>query len=110
MRVCAAALATLTVLEEEQLLENAAQVGEYFHSKLTELQDKTGAIAEGRGMGLMLAVELKGENAREIVGSCLEKGYVVNNIGENILRFLPPLSISIREVDGLIEVLEELLS
>jgi acetylornithine/N-succinyldiaminopimelate aminotransferase len=108
--VCSAALATLMVLKEEQLIENAAQIGEYFHNKLKTLQDKTGAIAEVRGMGLMLAIELKEENAKEVVGSCLEKGYVVNNIGVNILRFLPPLSISTREVDNLVDVLEEILS
>jgi predicted acetylornithine/succinylornithine family transaminase len=108
--VCSAALATMMVLREEQLVENAAQVGGYFREKLQALKEKTGAIAEVRGIGLMLAAELKEERAREIVEACLERGYVVNNIGSNILRFLPPLSISTREVDGLIEVLDELLS
>jgi predicted acetylornithine/succinylornithine family transaminase len=107
---CSAALATIMVIREEQLLENAAKVGAYFMRELEALRERTGAIAEVRGMGLMLAAELKEERAREVVAACLEKGYVINNIGPNILRFLPPLSISTREVDGLLEGLGEALS
>jgi acetylornithine/N-succinyldiaminopimelate aminotransferase len=107
--VCAAALAVMMVLREEQLVENAARVGAYFKERLLELQRATGAFSEVRGIGLMLAAELKDPAAKDTVLSCLENGYVVNNIGDNILRFLPPLSISTREVDGLIEVLGRLL-
>ena len=108
--VCAAALAVMTVLQEEQLVENAARVGGYFRGKLEGLRESTGAISEVRGMGLMLAAELEGERAKQVVSSCLERGYVVNSIGERILRFLPPLSVSTREVDGLVGVLGELLA
>ncbi|MDY6794184.1 MAG: acetylornithine transaminase [Actinomycetota bacterium] len=107
--VCSAALATLFVLRDEKLVENAAQVGRYFRDKLLEMQRKDTGIREVRGMGIMLAVELEEEKAREINWSCLERGYVINSIGSNILRFLPPLSVSTREVDGLVGVLEELL-
>ncbi|MBC7229503.1 MAG: acetylornithine transaminase [Actinobacteria bacterium] len=103
--VCAAALAVMTVLREEQLVENAARVGAYFRQELERLAGKTGAFSEVRGMGLMLAAELKEPVAREVVLHCLEAGYVVNNIGDSILRFLPPLSVSTREVDGLVEAL-----
>ncbi len=108
--VCAAALAVLMVLRDENLIDNAARVGGYFKDGLLSLQQSTGAIKEVRGMGLMLAAELEEGKAKDVVLSCLERGYVVNNIGENILRFLPPLSISTREVDGLLEVLGELLA
>lgn len=108
--VCAAALAVLTVLQEEQLVENAARVGNYFMSRLRELQAREGCVAEVRGLGLMIALELEGKDASQVALSCLEKGYVVNNIGDRILRFLPPLSISTREVDGLLTVLAELLA
>jgi predicted acetylornithine/succinylornithine family transaminase len=107
--VCAAALAVLTVLREEQLVENAARVGRHFLARLRELQGKTACVVDVRGLGLMLAVELEGKDAAQVVLSCLERGYVVNNIGERILRFLPPLSVSTREVDGLVAALEELL-
>ncbi|RJP27446.1 MAG: acetylornithine transaminase [Actinobacteria bacterium] len=108
--VCAAALAVMTILQEEQLVENASRVGAYFMHSLLELQRSSAAISEVRGMGLMLAAELKESVAKETMLSCLERGYVINNIGDNILRFLPPLSISTREVDGLIEVLGGLLA
>jgi acetylornithine/N-succinyldiaminopimelate aminotransferase len=108
--VCAAALATLTVIRDEQLVENAAQVGDYLGSRLEALADDTGAVAETRGIGLMRAIELKEAKAREMVIALLDRGYVVNNIGSGILRFLPPLTISTREVDGLVGTLQELLS
>ena len=106
---CAAALATLLVLRDEQLVENAAKVGRYFKDQLTALRYKSESISDVRGLGLMLAVEIKDEKAREIAEDCLGKGYVINNIGQNILRFLPPLCVSTREVEDLIGVLEELL-
>ncbi len=107
--VCAAALAVLTVLREEQLVDNAARVGGYFKRELEKLAVETGALKEVRGMGLMLAAELEEPVAREVVLRCLESGYVVNNIGDAVLRFLPPLSISTREVDGLVERLGAIL-
>jgi len=106
---CAAALAVLTVLQEEQLVENAARVGSYFRDRLLGLKEEVPGIIEVRGMGLMLAVELEGMDAGKVVEECLERGYVVNNIGQSILRFLPPLTVSTREVDGLIEALREIL-
>ncbi len=107
---CAAALAVMAVLRDEKLIENAARVGAYFRESLEGLGEESGAVDEVRGMGLLLAVELKQERAREIVLSCLRKGYVVNSIGEAVLRFLPPLSVSTREVDGLLEALREALA
>lgn len=106
---CAAAMATLTVLGEEQLVENAARVGAYFKEKLSRLAERTGKIAEVRGMGLMLGVELKEDRAAALSEACLGRGLVINNIGDRVLRFLPPLGISTREVDRLVDVLEELL-
>jgi len=106
---CAAALATMLVLRDEQLVDNAAKVGGYFKDQLTTMKYKSESISDVRGLGLMLAIEIKDEKAREIAEDCLSEGYVVNNIGQNILRFLPPLCVSTREVDGLVSVLEELL-
>jgi predicted acetylornithine/succinylornithine family transaminase len=106
---CSAGMATLVVLQEEQLLENAVEVGAYFKERLQAMAEKKGGVKEVRGLGLMLAVELEEPKARDVVLACLERGYVVNNIGQDILRFLPPLSISRREIDGLVANLEELI-
>ena len=96
-------------MRDEQLVDNAAKVGGYFKDQLTTMKYKSESISDVRGLGLMLAIEIKDEKARKITEDCLSKGYVVNNIGQNVLRFLPPLCVSTREVDGLVGVLEELL-
>jgi acetylornithine/N-succinyldiaminopimelate aminotransferase len=113
--VCAGALATIKVIEDEGLVKNAAQVGEYFKNRLCSLQEDTGIIKEVRGQGLMLAIELE-ENkagmisARDMVLNLLNEGLVANNIGNSIIRFLPPLCITQNEVDRMIAVLERLLT
>ncbi len=106
---CAAALATLDVLFQENLVENVATVGQYFKERLGELKERKSGVVEVRGMGFMLALELKEERAEELVLRLLERGLVVNNIGGKILRFLPPLSISKREIDTLMDNLMELI-
>ena len=106
---CAAALATLKVMEDEGLAGNAARVGEYFKEALSRLAQKNSLITEVRGTGLMLALQLAEGRAAEIAQSALERGFVINNIGAEILRFLPPLLVTTGEVDSLVEVLEEIL-
>ncbi len=108
--VCAAALATLAVLEGEGLVENAATVGGHFMRGLKALAARSALVKEVRGMGLMLALELAEERAEEITLACLDRGFLVNKIGGNILRFLPPLVVTAGEVDGLLDILDELLS
>jgi len=107
--VCAGALATIEVIEEEGLVENSYKVGFYFKQKLENLKAETGLINEVRGSGLMLAIELTEEKAKGIVLNLLEGGIVANNIGSNIIRFLPPLCITEEEVDKAIAALEGLL-
>ncbi len=107
--ICAAALATIKVIEAEGLLENCRNVGAYFMQKLEDLKASTNAIKEVRGRGLMLAAELVQDNAKDIVLALLKEGIVANNIGGNILRFLPPLCITETEIDAATEVLARLL-
>lgn len=108
--VCSAALAALRVLDEEGLVENCARVGNYFKRGLERLSRQGSMIKEVRGFGLMLGVELERGVAKDIVSRALSRGVIINNIGVNILRFLPPLCITEREVDVVVEVLDELLS
>lgn len=107
--VCAGALATIEVIEEEGLVENSRKVGLYFKQELENLKIETGLISEVRGSGLMLAIELTEEKAKDIVLNLLKGGIVANNIGSNIIRFLPPLCITEKEVDKAIAALEGLL-
>ncbi|HEY3374193.1 MAG TPA: acetylornithine transaminase [Candidatus Aquicultor sp.] len=107
--VCAGALATIQVLEDENLVENSRIVGAYFKEKLENLMKTTGKITEIRGMGLMLAIELSQENSKDIVLKLLKNGIVANSIGNSTVRFLPPLCLKKAEVDQVISKLERLL-
>ena len=106
----AAATMTLKILREEKLVKKASEVGAYFKSTLEEWAQKNSTIKEVRGMGLMLGLELTREVAKDIVLNCLKKGLVINGIGQTILRFLPPLSVTEQEVDQAVAILEEVLS
>ncbi|MGC8668707.1 MAG: acetylornithine transaminase [Chthonomonadales bacterium] len=106
---CAAALATLDAMEEEELLSNALFVGQDFMDGLRGLQKEfPGAVVEVRGLGLMIGVELSG-GARQVQDDLLNRGIVVNAIGEKILRFLPPLTVTREECRTVIAALREIL-
>ena len=104
---CAAALATLRVIEEERLVQQAARMGSYLQQRLRELGRRTGRVREVRGLGLMVAVELEQLAAAEVAAACLQRGLLVNAVGERALRLLPPLVITEGEVDRAVAILEE---
>lgn len=95
----AAANATLDVIESEHLMENAERVGAYFMMQLQQWGDKTGAVQEVRGRGLMIGCELNVPKARELMKQALEDGLIFNAVGDSILRFLPPLVVTEAQVD-----------
>jgi len=103
---CSAACAALEAVLEENLIENAAQVGGYFIEKLKELQEKYPFIKEVRGKGLMIGVELNFE-CKDIVSKCQEKGVLINCTVDKVLRFVPPLIVTKEEVDRVITVLDD---
>ncbi len=105
--VCTAALAVLEVIENEALVKNCFNVGAYFKEGLLKLAKERAIIKEIRGLGLMLGVELTETVAKEITLKVLSKGLVINNIGGNILRFLPPLCVTKGEIDIVLEVLDD---
>ncbi len=107
---CAAGLAVMDAMLSEKLPENSEAMGIYFMEKLNALKDKYNIITEVRGMGLMLGVQLSIDSALEIKNKCFEKGYLVGNVGNNILRVLPPLIITKSDIDGIIDMLDEVLS
>jgi len=102
-------LATLDALEAEHLGVNAEVTGAYMRAALEGLGQRTGAVREVRGRGLMLAAELAEPCARRVVSACLDKGVVVNAIGDGIVRLLPPLVCSSDETDTLLDTLEIVL-
>jgi len=107
--VCAAAVANLKVLQEEDLVGKCQKKGDYFKTKLESLKEKyPEKIEEVRGLGLMVGMELK-EEGQEIVRKCVEEGVLINCAAKKVLRFLPPLIIEEKEIDYLIEVLDKIL-
>ncbi|HEX5455808.1 MAG TPA: acetylornithine transaminase [Candidatus Saccharimonadales bacterium] len=102
---CAAALATLDYMDKYDLMNNAAVVGEYLMQGLQDL--KTGDIDQVRGKGLMIAARLKDENSKEIVDKCLKLGLVCNSPAPDVIRFLPPLTVTKIQVDECIKILKE---
>lgn len=111
-----AARATIEVIEEENLRENAHQVGSYFRRKLEELQQKYPLIGDVRGMGLMQALELvkdrktkepAPEHTAQLMEYCRANGLLIGKGGlyGNVIRLSPPLNISSVDVDQAIDVL-----
>ncbi len=106
---CAAADAAITALQEDGLVQNAANVGAVLVDGLRELGKKHPIIRQVRGMGLMVGVELKFD-VKDILMNAIDKGVLLLYSGRNVLRFLPPLSISREEIQKVLVVLDELLS
>jgi 4-aminobutyrate aminotransferase len=112
---CAAALATLELIEE-QYLENAVEMGEYALDILEEIQVRHPTIGQVRGKGLMIGVEFvkdrgtkePDEKLRErIVDNAFLRGLLLLGCGKSTIRIAPPLSVTRSEVDEALEVFEE---
>jgi 4-aminobutyrate aminotransferase len=111
---CAAALATLDLVENEYAA-NAARVGEYFSGQLRELQNRFGCIGEVRGKGLMIGMELVEDRisrkpARDLTERLLTRafhnGLLLLSCGVSTVRFIPPLMINQAHVDEAMVLLE----
>ncbi len=104
---CAAALAFLNTLEEDNLLEACQNRGNYFQDKLSILKEKyPDFVKEIRVIGLMVGIEVV-KNGPEIVQKMVKEGILMNCTADNVLRFLPPLIVQEMEIDHLVEVLEK---
>jgi acetylornithine/succinyldiaminopimelate/putrescine aminotransferase len=108
--VCAAALATLHTILDQGLAEHAAKLGDYFRSRLVDLRSRQPLVAEVRGLGLMIGVDLAADVARRAVSVALERGLIINATGDRTLRFVPPLILTGAEVDEAVDVLERVLA
>lgn len=114
---CAAALATLDVLENGAL-DNAAKMGEYLNKKLFEFKDKYDFIGDVRGVGLMQAMELvkdgkepDAELTTKIKNKALEKGLLLLTCGtyKNVIRFIAPTTVTKEEMDEALNIMKETL-
>jgi acetylornithine/N-succinyldiaminopimelate aminotransferase len=107
---CAAAIATVeAILEDGFVLYHCNRIGEYFIERLTQLKENHHQIVSIRGKGLLIGIELT-RDGMPIVKACLDRGILINCTGGgNVLRFTPPLIVEEKDIDVLVELLEELL-
>ncbi len=104
----AAALAAVKTILDEGLLKNCTVMGEYILQKLLSIKEKYSFIKNVRGKGLILGIEVESP-VGEIVGACLDNGLLLIAAGDNVLRFLPPLTVTAKEVDEMMVKLCEVL-
>lgn len=116
---CSAALASLEVMKEENLLENATANGQYAVEQLEKMKEHHRVIKDIRGVGLMIGIELcdpetgksDGDVVMKVLDKCLEKGvlfYLCGNVGE-VIRMIPPLTVTKEQIDDGLQILEETL-
>ena len=107
---CTAALAVLDVMEQEQLVENARQVGDYLMERLKQLQQQCPHIVEVRGRGLMIGIELDMPH-KDLRSRLLFEEHVFTGCAStNILRLLPPLSFTRDMADRFVEKFSHVLN
>ena len=107
---CAVARTALRVLIEEHMIENAAEMGDYFLANLSKI--RAPHIKEVRGRGLMLAIELTPEagGGRKYCEALMSQGLLCKETHENTIRFAPPLVITKEEIDWALERIEAVLT
>jgi acetylornithine/LysW-gamma-L-lysine aminotransferase len=104
---CAAAIAALNVIEEEDLPGQSAAKGKYLMEKLQEINSPN--IREVRGLGLMIGIEMK-QKVAPYLKMLQDKRIIAVNAGMSVVRLLPPLVITYEQIDRLVEALAEVLS
>ena len=99
------------IIEEENLVENAARMGDVLQNHLLELQKDFGElVSNARGRGLFCAFDLAGTKMRDnFVTTCMHNGLLILKCGERTVRFRPPLNVSKEEIDRAAEILRKSL-
>ena len=114
---CAAALATIQLLQEE-LIENAARMGAYLRDRMRDWPKRFPNVGDVRGLGLMIGIELVRDQATKerapemrdrVLNLAFERGLLVLGAGDNTIRLCPPLVIARDQCDFAIDTLEECL-
>jgi acetylornithine/N-succinyldiaminopimelate aminotransferase len=106
---CAAAIATIEAIDEESMIENSIKMGQYATDKLNKLKSKHGVIDHIRGKGLMIGIQLKKPGA-DIVSNCLKNGLRVNCTQDTVLRFMPAMNVTAKQINEAVKILDNVLS
>ena len=106
--VCAAISKVLDLFEEQNILDNVKQTGDYLYERLEHICSKYDCVKAHRGVGLMQGLEFD-RPVGDIILKSMDKGLLLINAGANIIRFIPPLIASKQDVDDMISILESVL-
>ena len=113
---CAAALATISVIKEERLVEKSKEMGDYIQDRFNELKKEHELIGDVRGKGLLIGVDLVSDRetkqraekeAAKVCWRCWEKGLILTFFSKSVLRIAPPLVITKKEVDIALNIIEK---
>ena len=106
--ICKAALAVLNAVQKEKLLSKTQKSGAYLLEKLNALKAKYPVIKEVRALGLMCGLELS-LPGKQVVEKAIEKGLLINCTHDTVLRLMPALNITKKEIDKAVYILDEIL-
>ena len=106
---CSAGIATIDSIIEEKLVENAAKVGNVFKNGLFQLKENHRIVRDVRGLGLMLALELRFD-IKDILFDGIKEGLLMLYSGRNIIRLLPPLVLDEVKVAKTLSIMDKLLT
>jgi len=105
---CAVSLAVLNELIEGGIISTIASKEIYIKEKLNELKNKYNVIEEIKGIGLLIGISIN-TNPKEFMNLCFKKGLLVVTAGTNVIRLLPPLNVTIQEIDEALNILESVM-
>jgi 4-aminobutyrate aminotransferase len=116
---CAAAVAVLDAIKEENLLENANKQGAYALKKLGEFQERSEIVGDVRGKGLMIGIELvedkeskkpAAQKAAQVILRAWKRGVAIVTCGASTIRIMPPLTIQRELLDAALDIVEDTIS
>lgn len=105
---CAVALAVLNELVDGGIIASIEEKNLYLKYGLNNLKDKYGIINEVKGMGLLIGLSLK-TSPKDFMNACFEKGLLVVTAGSDVVRLLPPLNVTLEELDKAVNILESVM-
>ena len=106
--VCAAALATLDIIEQEGLMNNAVEIGNFIRAGFAERLAGNAGVRDIRGMGLLIGIELA-HPCGELVQLALDRGLLINVTADNVVRLLPPLNFTREQAVMVFDILTPLI-
>src|SRR3989344_6195676 len=107
--ICKASLGTFKAIFADKMLGNARKMGPYLIGRLNALKGKFKCIQEVRGLGLMIGIQLNIEG-KGIFEACLRHGLIINCTQGNVLRIMPALNVTKKQIDKAVHILEKAIS